>query len=128
MASEAREVVLLADDEPILVRLISRVLAAAGFAVRPAETAEQVCAAFEEGEHIDAAILDLTLARSLGLDALERIVARPGGPALLLVSGADPEPALAQLLARVGGRFLAKPFEPAQLVGSLHDLLASGSR
>jgi CheY-like chemotaxis protein len=116
--------ILLADDEPILVRLISRVLEGAGYRVHTAATAEAACLALESDDPPDAAVLDATLARCMGGDELDRVLTSRGRPAIVLVSGAELEPELHRLLLRHGGRFLAKPFEPGQLVRALQETLA----
>jgi two-component system chemotaxis sensor kinase CheA len=127
MARRARRLVLLADDEPILVRLESRILATAGYDVRTARSADETRSALESSEPVDAVVLDATLSRQLGEGPLSSLVGGPHGPALLLVSGAELDPASQRLLERRGGRFLAKPFEPWQLVGALRELLAARS-
>jgi CheY-like chemotaxis protein len=117
--------ILLADDEPILVRLISRVLEGAGYRVHTVTTPEAACLALEAGDPFDAAVLDATLSRRMGADRLRRVLTSPGRPAIVLVSGAELEPELHRLLIRHGGCFVAKPFEPAELVRALRETLAS---
>jgi CheY-like chemotaxis protein len=119
--------ILLADDEPILVRLISRVLEGAGYRVHTAATAEAACLALEADDPPDAAVLDATLSRRMGNDKLRRVLTSPGRPGIVLVSGAELEPELHRLLVRHGGLFLAKPFEPGQLVRAVRETLVTRS-
>jgi DNA-binding response OmpR family regulator len=118
--------ILLADDEPLLVRLVCRVLEGAGYRVSTATTPDAACEALESNEPADAAVLDATLSRRMGKDVLRRALTS-GGPGIILISGAELEPELHRLLARHGGRFLAKPFEPVQLVRAVREVLAERS-
>ena len=62
MPREPQGSILLAEDEPILVRLISRVLEGAGYRVQTATTAEAACFALEADEPPDV-LLEPTLRR-----------------------------------------------------------------
>lgn len=117
--------ILLADDEPILLRLVSRVLSSAGYRVRSTASAEEARRALGAADPPDAVVLDATLARRLGDDLLAQLWSSSDRPAVVLMSGAELESPTAQLLARARGRFLAKPFEPSQLLLEVREALAS---
>ena len=117
--------ILLADDEPILLRLISRVLEGAGYRVRTAATPDAARLALETDAPPDAAVLDASLSRRMGDHTLRRVLSSSGPPVIVLMSGAELEPELHRILIRHGGRFLAKPFEPGQLVRALRAVLTT---
>ena len=125
MPGEASRAILLVDDEPVLARVASRVLSRAGYRVRTAVTAEEARLALEAGDPPDAVVLDATLCRRLGEELLSRMIESCGPPALVLTSGAELEPASARLLDRGRGRYLAKPFEPSQLLRTLREALSA---
>jgi DNA-binding NtrC family response regulator len=121
-----RGTVLLADDEPLLLRLLSRVLGRRGFEVRTAASEAELRAALADPAGLAGAVIDATLLRRLGAEALRGALRARPGLGLVLVSGAEPEPTLAALLDEAGGRFLAKPFEPGRLLRALEEVLGGG--
>jgi len=109
--------VLVADDETILHRLLTRVLQRAGFAAVIATDGETAVARLAEApERFAAVVLDATLPPRGGEAALRALWERRGDLGVVLISGADPDAALRTLVAEHGGEFLAKPFPPEALL------------
>jgi len=112
-----RPAVLVADDESILHRLLTRVLQRTGFEVVIATDAEGAVARVAEApERFAAVVLDATLPPRGGEPALRALWEHRESLGVVLISGADPDPGLRTLVADHGGEFLAKPFAPGALL------------
>jgi len=121
-----RPAVLVADDEPLLQRLIERVLAGAGYPVVVAADGDAAVRCVERpqpGAAIGAVVLDVTMPPHGGDEALARIVALRPDVGVVLTSGAALGPALRAALDRHRGVFLRKPFAPGALLGAIDESL-----
>jgi DNA-binding response OmpR family regulator len=106
--------VLLVDDDPAMVRLVRKILAANGFvSVEHASTGQQ---ALELLEGVDVVLLDHQLPDTTGLEVLEAIRTRPQPPAVILITAHGNESLAATALRRGADDYLAKDV-------SLSDLL-----
>jgi signal transduction histidine kinase/CheY-like chemotaxis protein len=121
---EGTETVLLCEDEDAVRRLTERALRSGGYelivAARPSEALEL---AGSHGTPIHALVTDVIMPEMSGPELAERLQATHPQLRTLFVSGYA-----AETLQRRGGlppgsAFLAKPFEPELLLGSLRDLL-----
>lgn len=112
----SKPAVLVADDEPILRRLLRRVLEAGGWRVLMAsdgDEAAEVLACDPDG--VAVVVLDLRMPPGGGLPLVERIHGLRPGAGLVVTSGLPPEPEVERWLARAGAVFLQKPFAPERL-------------
>jgi DNA-binding NtrC family response regulator len=103
---------LIVDDEPKLLDLLSRYLGRLGYQVETCGNAEDALARFQAGpDRFSLAVTDLSLPSLNGEDLIERMrQLRPGLPAII-TSGYPYVPRAAD----VG--FLQKPFLPQMLEG-----------
>ena len=109
--------VLVADDEPMLLRLVDNVLRRAGFRVVTAATGTEALEAFsEDPAAIDTVLIDAGVSPSGAAQVLRSMLALASGVGVIVSSGASPSDELRELLADCGGRFLGKPFEPQTLI------------
>jgi DNA-binding response OmpR family regulator len=116
--------VLVVEDEPAVAKMLRVSLRVAGFDVTEAVAGGQALQILEE-EPTDAVILDLELPdrrRTAVLDRL-RQADDSGFPAWVVISALDREEA-AWRYGHLGGHFLAKPFDPWDLVRMLKTLLS----
>jgi DNA-binding response OmpR family regulator len=123
------ELIVLIDDDPAWVQILSELLRRWGYVVRAAQTRR-------DGERLvqTAAprliLLDVHLRQDDGLDLLREL--RRGGrmtPVLLISADDTLDPQA--VLAWGANDFITKPFSPAQLRNAVHRLLspaASGPR
>lgn len=121
--------VLVVDDEPVLCRLMTRTLAAAGFQARHIEDPADALDELVDGAlDVDCLVVDLRMPGLNGIEMLRLLDRVRPLPPVLLVSGyADVAPAeLDQLPVRT--RFLRKPFRPDALVTMLTELLGLDQR
>jgi len=102
--------VLLVDDEPLLLRSLRRILAAAGHRTVLAESAEQAEPALADPE-LEVVLLDLRLGHSHGLDLLERLKRdRPEVEVIVMTGHATIESAVG-CIRRGAFDYLEKPFD-----------------
>jgi len=124
-AASLRPAVLLADDDPIVRKVLAAALEEAGYAVMPAGDGAEALALLQRSPRVDILVSDLTMP---GLDGLALIresqALRPGLPAVLLTGYAGDGAALA-IGGAVAGTFslLRKPIAGAQLVDRISSLL-----
>jgi two-component system KDP operon response regulator KdpE len=116
--------VLLVEDEPAVARMLRISLRAAGFDVADAVTGGDALQILER-EPADAVILDLGLPDGRGREVLDRLrqADDSGFHAWVVISGLDREEATGRY-GPLGGHFLAKPFDPWDLVRMLQTLLS----
>jgi two-component system cell cycle sensor histidine kinase/response regulator CckA len=114
--------VLVADDDPRVLRLTERILASAGFEVLLAGDGTAALELFRDRRHrIRAVVLDLAMP---GVDGLEvwRVLRAEAPELPVVVSSGFPEE---EALERLGGRFhfLQKPYPPGRLLERLRRAL-----
>ena len=115
------ERVLLVEDDARLAGMVSEYLGAAGFDVA---TVAGGAAALERlgRQPYDALVLDLTLPDIDGLEVCRRLRARWNTPVLMLTARGEPMDRVVGL--EIGADdYLAKPFEPRELLARLRALL-----
>ena len=122
-------VVLIADDESLLRRLMKRVLEASGYRVIMAADGDEALAALAaEGDGIGVVVLDLLMPPFEGIETLRRVVKARPGVGIVLTSGLTPDLAVQALVAEQGGLFLAKPFAPEALRRAVETVGDGGER
>jgi two-component system NtrC family response regulator len=121
--------VLVADDEPLLRRLIDRVLRDRGFEVTTVgdgdAAVERITAS--DGDRFAVAVVDVGMPPHGGAPALEAMLARNPNLGVIVISGVSPDPALRESLTAWGAVFLAKPFAPEELVRAVDEALEASA-
>jgi signal transduction histidine kinase/ActR/RegA family two-component response regulator len=109
------ERILVADDQPHVLAVLSRVLTNAGYkVVSVANGAEGIAAASLEA--FDLHILDAVMPVLSGREACERIRATRPGARFLFTSGYGGDALPASFLRDLGIEMIAKPFDPDTLL------------
>lgn len=114
--------ILLVEDEPGLVMTISDLLAAEGYDVRAASDGEAALA-MAAGREFDLVILDVMLPKKSGFDVCRELRQTGVDSAILMLTAKN------QIVDRVVGLklgaddYLAKPFDPAELLARVEALL-----
>jgi DNA-binding NtrC family response regulator len=113
---------LIIDDEPKLLDLLSRYLGRLGYQVETSGNAEDALARFQaEPDRFTMAITDLSLPSMNGEDLIERLrELRPGLPAII-TSGYPYVPRAVSI------GFLQKPFLPQMLAEAIEKILKDAS-
>ena len=124
-AVSADSAVLLIEDQPRLLRLLSALFQRAGYRVYPAHTAEEALSLVGKTSGPPTAIVaDVVLPGMNGIDLLARLRGRlPELPAVLM-SGYPDHALVANVQLDEDTRFLLKPFSGAKLLALLADVLA----
>ena len=118
--------ILVVEDEPALRQQLADAMGNAGYAVDCAPNGERADF-LGQTESYDAAILDLGLPKVDGLTVLRRW--RDAGmamPVLILTGDASPE-AKKGALSLGAKDFIAKPFDPGEVILRIHNLLETRS-
>lgn len=122
--SMSRPRVLVVDDEPAMVEILSRRLAAE-FDVTSALNATDALTSLEHGEPFAAAICDLAMPEMSGVELLRRIRERdPGIPVIILTGKASLESAM-EVMEHGGFRYLTKPFKEGAVLDAIRAATAS---
>jgi two-component system cell cycle sensor histidine kinase/response regulator CckA len=124
MSSFERCVVLVADDEPIVLRTITYALTRHGYIVIPASDGPSALRACQEREGpIHLALLDIMMPGMSGPELFECLQEIHPKVAVLFMSGYRPEQ-IAQLSPNISAvHFIAKPFLPRDLVRRVNVIL-----
>jgi EAL domain-containing protein (putative c-di-GMP-specific phosphodiesterase class I) len=117
------ERILLADDEPAILRAYGRVLERAGFSVVTASDGEQAAAVLREGQ-LDAIVSDIMMPRMNGVQLLAAVRELDlDVPVILMTGGATLELA-AEAVHFGASHLLLKPLPPNQLVETVQRAVA----
>jgi two-component system response regulator ResD len=113
--------VLVVDDEPIVLEVLSRYLTRDGFGVDTASDGEAALEAFE-GAHPDLLLLDLMLPKLDGIEVLRRIRQRAGTAVIMLTArGAESDRVMGLELG--ADDYITKPFSPREVVARVRAVL-----
>ena len=115
---------LVADDQPTNITVITRLLEKAGHRATTVGSGEEVLEAIER-ERFDAVIIDLHMPGISGLDVLKQVRVMEAGQQLtpFLVFSADASPATVRECEQAGARaFLTKPVVVGRLLEVLGDI------
>ena len=117
--------ILLVDDEPALLKMVSEYLGRLGYAVTSANTTEQALAEMQASPSSYAiAVLDATMSGLSLFELANRLLDANESLRVLTASGYPID--IAGLEATAQGRvaFLAKPFSPEMLADAIRRMLA----
>ena len=122
--SSESKVILLAEDDDEIRKMIRALLGGAGYAVTEARDGNEALDTFtSNSEKIDLVILDLVMPRVGGKAVLENISKiRPSCP-VILTSGCEATAVERELGDRQNTVFLEKPYLPGDLLKEVHGLL-----
>jgi PAS domain S-box-containing protein len=118
------ETILLADDEEMLRRLGREILERHGYRVLTVADGAEAVEVYRQRQHeIDLLILDLTMPRLSGLDALRQMRAlNPAVPAII-ASGYFTDKAVEAVERDGAAGWVAKPYRPADLAREVRAVL-----
>ena len=109
--------VLIADDEPQLLRVLASVLERQGYTVIPALDGKAALEALREApEPIDAIVIDAAISPEGAGPVLEVLAAEWPQVGVIVTSGDQLPSSLRSRLLASNGIFLLKPFLPSALV------------
>jgi two-component system, cell cycle sensor histidine kinase and response regulator CckA len=124
MPSFERCVVLVADDEPTVLRIVSHALSRHGYIVIEATDATTALRAGQEREGpIHLAVLDVMMPDMNGPELFICLQEFHSKIAVLYMSGYTPEQISGKALEIKHAQFIAKPFVPRDVVRRVNEIL-----
>jgi two-component system OmpR family response regulator len=120
MTGNAR--ILVVDDQPTIVDLLSTVLTGHGFAVDTAGTAAQAVQKAAE-RRPDLVLLDVSLPDGDGMEVRRRLEAEGSGTGVVFLSARDTRDDLVAELAYGDEEWITKPFDVDVLLARVHAVL-----
>jgi DNA-binding response OmpR family regulator len=114
--------VVLADDDPDVIRIVDAQMRADGFRTTVAFDGEQALKAVQQGG-VDVLVLDLMMPKMTGFDVLARIRALPSRPRIVVLSGRGREEDVTKAFALGADDYMNKPFSPQELRARVARLL-----
>jgi PAS domain S-box-containing protein len=124
VAAGGKETILLAEDEPLVRRVLRRALERAGYEVVEAVDGEEAVRKFaEHRERIALCLLDVMMPRLNGRESAEAIAALRPGVRVLLASGYAADVLQDHGLEAAGAELIAKPIAPADLLKKVREML-----
>ena len=112
---QKRRVILLVEDDRAVRRVVHLALDRSGFDVVEVDTGTRALASLKQGG-IDAVVLDLGLPDARAPAVLAWLHAHDEQPPWVVISGGFDRADAVRLDPLIGSRFLAKPFDPWELV------------
>ncbi len=123
VAVRGQGTILMVDDEPMLLNIARAVLQQAGYTVRLAADGEKAVEVYrEEHQSIDLVVLDRTMPRLSGQEALRQMRQITPAVPVLIASGYSSEQ-LSDEEREIVLDFLAKPYSPADLLAAVRAAL-----
>jgi DNA-binding NtrC family response regulator len=117
--SEHEKTLLVLDDDPGVLRLVSRILTRRGHTILSASSAEGALAIGDSSCRIDLLLADMVMPSMLGSEVAARLKrTRPGMRVILMSGKVDCSPMTVQ--AGEDWVFLEKPFKAAALIDCVH--------
>jgi DNA-binding response OmpR family regulator len=107
--------ILLVDDDPMIVRLVHKIVAAKGAEVEHAGTGREALERLERGG-VAVVLLDHQLPDTTGLEVLDAIRARAQPPAVVMITAHGNESLAAGALRRGADDYLAKDASLAEML------------
>jgi signal transduction histidine kinase/CheY-like chemotaxis protein len=119
-----RATILVADDDPGVVSVMRRILESAGLGVVIARDGQEAVDIFvAHSARISAVLLDLTMPRASGEEALRQIHALRRDVPVILMSGYTEQDAVDRVPANEIAGFIQKPFRPVDVLSAVNSAL-----
>jgi two-component system cell cycle sensor histidine kinase/response regulator CckA len=116
--------VLVVDDEPAVLQLVTRMIREGGYEALPAKHGQEAWSLLAQADRqIDLVVADVVMPRMTGTELAARIADKRPGLPLILMSGFSSEDLFRRGLELSHGRLLTKPFEPEELLALVRQLL-----
>ncbi len=119
---EKQKLILIAEDDPSVNRLLAFKLGKEGYKVRSTSDGKAALKAALE-EDIDAAIIDVMMPFLDGIQVLKRIRAEKPQLPIIMLTVKSREEDIHNALELGANQYMTKPFQTAELVKSLKNLL-----
>jgi DNA-binding response OmpR family regulator len=120
--------IVIADDDPLIISLVSLRLEMADYEVLSASNGEEALALIRQSEPV-AAILDMRMPCKTGIDVLEAIKSSPRTDKLpvMVLTGERDTGMVMQAMGAGAGDYMVKPFQPDRLLERVNRLVRSSA-
>ncbi len=123
-ASGGNELILIAEDEPMVRALAVRILEGAGYATLTAADGAQAVELFERyANEIKLVVLDVVMPKLTGREVYEKVLKINPHVGVVFCSGYAPETGHVGCIVEEGLRLVEKPFDPESLLCAVRDVL-----
>jgi CheY-like chemotaxis protein len=119
-----RPVVLVADDEPAIQALTTRILSAHGYTVLAAGSGPEALRLSRSAKRVDVLLTDVIMPGMTGSELAATIAFERSGLPIVYMSGYS-DHIVADGVLDPDTRYLSKPFDSQELLGLLEDALAA---
>ena len=118
--------IVIADDDPMIISLVSLRLEIAGYEVLSARNGEEALELIRK-RHPAAAILDIDMPFRSGIEVLDAIKADPETDKLpvMILTGERDSDTVMQAMGSGAGDYMVKPFQPDRLLERMNRLVQS---
>jgi len=119
------ERILVVEDEPMVRKIVVRMLKGAGYDVLQAENGEEAVALMssDDADGVALVILDAVMPRMGGKEAYDRIRPTVNGVRFMFTSGYSADALPSDFLDKEGLVLLQKPYDPNKLLTMVRDVL-----
>ncbi|HXG56240.1 MAG TPA: response regulator [Vicinamibacterales bacterium] len=121
-AKPAARVIVLADDDPDVIRIVDAQMRAEGFRTVVAFDGEQAFNAVQK-ESPDVLVLDMMMPKMTGFEVLARLRGLPSRPKVVVLSGRGREDDVTKAFELGADDYMIKPFSPQELRARIGRLL-----
>ena len=118
------QVICVVDDDPSVLKSVSRLLQSAGFSVAAFSQAE-ACLDFVPGHTVPVAILDIWMEPMTGMELLAHLAARSPQTHVIFITGRDDPAAKATVMQAGAFAFFIKPFDDSTFLAAVHRALGA---
>jgi FixJ family two-component response regulator len=112
-------VVTVVDDDPSVLKAVSRLLRSAGMTVSTFETPESFLESYDPS-YSGCLVLDLTLPGLSGLELQKQLSEKGGAPPIVFLSGTGDIPDTVRAMKLGAVDFLTKPVDETALLSAVH--------
>jgi len=119
--------ILVADDDPSILRLVTEILKRANYEVDTAANGREALAKIERTRY-DVVMLDLMMPGVSGFDVLARLPVRRPQPRFVVIMSAAPADVIANAVSLNVFAALRKPFELGEIITTVRACIAETQR
>ena len=127
-APTGSEIVLVAEDEDTIRKLVRHLLEGKGYKVLEARDGSEALAICEKHHHIDLLLTDVKMPKIGGRELAEKVTPFQPEMMVIFMSGYTNDTLIAEGIKVKGTKFLQKPFTAAELVHKVRDVLDSNRK
>jgi FixJ family two-component response regulator len=127
LRAASTDVVAVIDDDPDMLRAVSRLLRVNGFRAVTFDSAEAFLESLN-GCRPACLVLDIHLGGMLGLDLQRRLVDTGASPPIIFITGVDDDATRREAIAAGCVAYLRKPFPADLLIGAIRKAISCGDQ